>query len=140
MDITVREYFNRPRAITRQIKRLSYEREELISCLLPSGIRYDVDRVQTSPEDMMPKVMARVDEIDRKIADLSMEKAAALIRIGKMLETLSNDFTRDVISLRFVKGLSPVKTASTLYCSEQAVYKHQRIGLRLLATKMYSEI
>ena len=37
--------------------------------ILPSGIRYDTLKVQTSPDDSMSRVMAEVDEYERKIRE-----------------------------------------------------------------------
>ena len=39
------------RTIDRTIWRLQLRRDELQSCLLPGAVRYDADRVQSSPQD-----------------------------------------------------------------------------------------
>ena len=56
-----------------QIRKEQYEIEHLKRMisnaeagLLPSGIRYDKDKVQTSPQDTMSKVIAKAVDMQRK--------------------------------------------------------------------------
>lgn len=49
------------------IRRKETQRDELRACLLPGAIRYDRDRVQSTPTDKMADVIVRVDELDREI-------------------------------------------------------------------------
>lgn len=41
------------------IRRKEAQRDELRACLMPGGVSYDRDRVQSSPKDSMTEVMAR---------------------------------------------------------------------------------
>lgn len=56
------------------IRRKETQRDELRACLLPGAVRYDRDKVQSTPTDKMSDVMARVDELDREIEQLRREK------------------------------------------------------------------
>ena len=56
------------------IRRKETQRDELRACLLPGAIRYDRDRVQSTPTDKMADVIVRVDELDREIEQLRREK------------------------------------------------------------------
>ena len=58
-----------------EIRRKQLQHDELQSCLLPGAIRYDVDKVQSSPEDPMGKIFAELDDLERQIAELNAEKA-----------------------------------------------------------------
>ena len=53
------------------IRRKETQRDELRACLLPGAIRYDRDRVQSTPTDKMADVTVRVDELDREIEQLT---------------------------------------------------------------------
>lgn len=44
------------------IRRKETQRDEPRACLLPGAVRYDRDKVQSTPTDKMSDVMARVDE------------------------------------------------------------------------------
>ena len=63
-------------------KRLEIQRKEsliaeLRSCLLPGAIRYDADKVQSSPGDQLSEVMAKIDEMERQVgASLAVMTAA----------------------------------------------------------------
>ena len=58
------DYLMRIRKTEYAIKRKQLRCKELRSCLLPGGIRYDLDKVQTSPRDKLPEIMAKVDELE----------------------------------------------------------------------------
>ena len=57
------EFLNSARVLHWQWLRLKAKHDELQSCLLPAAIRYDKDKVQTSPEDAMSKIMAEIDAL-----------------------------------------------------------------------------
>ena len=79
-----------PRRIADAIWRKDLRRQELRSCLLPSGIAYDGDRVQTSPEDSMARVMAEVDELDQQIDTLRRFMAMEILRISRAIDRLDD--------------------------------------------------
>ena len=60
------------------IRRKETQRDELRACLLPGAIRYDRDRVQSTPTDKMADVIARVDELDRSGLTASKENKLVL--------------------------------------------------------------
>ena len=76
------------------IRRKETQRDELRACLLPGAIRYDRDRVQSTPTDKMADVIARVDELDREIEQLRREKASLVIVISDAIEKLEDDIAR----------------------------------------------
>ena len=76
------------------IRRKETQRDELRACLLPGAIRYDRDRVQSTPTDKMADVIVRVDELDREIEQLRREKASLVIEISDAIETLEDDYER----------------------------------------------
>ena len=127
----------------RKISRLKAQRFEIINGLLPKGIRYDREKVQTSASDSMSVIMARVDEVDREIDELKKERALSIVAISKAIEEgIKNEFDKDVITYRFIKRYNPVKTSIALNCHEQTVYNAQRRGLREINAflKSYSDI
>ena len=67
MDIL--KLFKSIRAKRSLLNTLELEREQLRLSLLPSGIRYDTDRVQTSPTDRMLETAAELSDLDQKIND-----------------------------------------------------------------------
>ena len=80
------------------IRRKETQRDELRACLLPGAIRYDRDRVQSTPTDKMADVIARVDELDREIEQLRREKATLVIEISDAIEKLEDDNEKTVLT------------------------------------------
>lgn len=59
-------YLGRVRNLIRKEQKLRQHIEELRLSLLPSGIRYDKDKVQTSPLDQMLEALSEIDHYERK--------------------------------------------------------------------------
>ena len=59
-------FLGRVRNLSRKEQKLRLQIQELRFSLLPSGIRYDKDRVQTSPLDQMLEVLSDIDKIERQ--------------------------------------------------------------------------
>lgn len=53
-------------------------REALWLSCLPGAIRYDTDRVKSSPSDKFPERFAEIDEIDRRIVELTTRRQELL--------------------------------------------------------------
>lgn len=64
-----KEYLQEIRQERLEINQLQERINELKMSLLPGAIRYDKPNVQTSPDDNMLRVEAKVDEIERKLKD-----------------------------------------------------------------------
>ena len=64
------------------IRRKEMQRDELRACLLPGAVRYDKDRVQTTPQNYMEMAIADVIEIEKQIDE---EEAKELYKaLGNM--------------------------------------------------------
>ena len=63
-------FLNSARVLHWQWLRLKAKHDELESCLLPAAIRYDKDKVMTSPEDQMSKIVAEVNELEKEVNEL----------------------------------------------------------------------
>lgn len=59
-------YLGRVRNLIRKELKLRRHIEELRLSLLPSGIRYDKDKVQISPLDQMLEALSEIDHYERK--------------------------------------------------------------------------
>ena len=101
------------------IRRKEMQRDELRDCLLPGAVRYDRDKVQSSPTDKMADVMARVDELDREIEQLKLEKAQAIIEISDVIEKLDNDKEKAVLTAFYIKAASMEAVAGIVCYSVQ---------------------
>lgn len=123
------EYLNAVRNIDLKILRLGAKKKMLESCLYPSGIRYDLDKVQGSRENQMERLVGEISEIDKKIDDLNAEKIKKAADIEKTIDKLDNDETKTVLSFRFIADMRVNDIAEVRGYSPDWVYKRIREGV-----------
>lgn len=111
------------------IRRKETQRDELRACLLPGAIRYDRDKVQTTPSDKMGDVMARVDELDREIEQLRHEKASLIIEIGDAIEQLSDDNEKTVLTEFYIARAPMTEVADAINYSVRRAYYFRKMGV-----------
>ena len=84
-----------------ELQLLKEKRNEIYYSLMPSGIRYDLDKVQTSPTDRMPVAAGDLEEaqqrIDALIDSLSHDINLAMRVVNQMQESKH----RQLIMLRY---------------------------------------
>ena len=118
-----------PRRISDEIWRKDLRRQELKSCLLPSGIAYDGDRVQTSPEDSMARVMAEVDELDQQIDTLRRSMAMEILRISRVIDQMDDPREATVLDAYYLGRRSMQEIAEHLHYSTRHVYRLRDDGV-----------
>ncbi len=111
------------------IKRKQLRREELKSCLLPGAIRYDLDKVQTSPKDKLTEIIAKVDELDRQIEELMQEKAMLIIKIGEAIERLEDDNEKTVLTEFYIGRIPMRDVAPAIGYSPRRAYQFRERGV-----------
>ena len=86
------------------------------------AIRYDKDRVQTSPQDYMTMAIADVIEIEKQIeeeeAEIEMMRGAAYAIVRRM----EKPEHRAVIEWYYLNGASMIDTAYRMSISERTAY------------------
>lgn len=123
------EHLNAVRNIDLKILRLVSKKKMLESCLYPSGIRYDLDKVQGSRENQMERLVGEISEIDKKIDDLNAEKIKKAAEIENTIDKLDNDETKTVLSFRFIADMRVNDIAEVRGYSPDWVYKRIREGV-----------
>ena len=102
-------------------------RERLLDTLLPSGLRYDLDKVQTSPRDQLAEAYANIEqevnELDAQIVALYRERARALAVIRKALKKLKNIHERRALTLYYIGHCSINEIADVMDYSPPNIYK-----------------
>lgn len=126
MNNAVYNFLNSVRLFDLQLMRLNAQKRALELCLLPSGIRYDKDKVQTSPEDQLSKICADIDRINIKMAQIGIEKAKKILEIEKVINELNDEEYKVVLTLCYIDHMSIQKIADKLGYSTDWVYKKRR--------------
>lgn len=111
------------------IRRKETQRDELRACLLPGAVRYDRDKVQSTPTDKMSDVMARVDELDREIEQLRREKAPLIIEIGDAIEKLEDDNEKTVLTEFYIARAPMTQAADAINYSVRRAYDFRKRGV-----------
>ncbi len=129
--MTAKEYLRNIRNEQRELQRLDKKQKNLnIYSALPSGIRYDKDRVQTSPKDPMDSILedlSRIqDEISRHARKLNKNKQRAM----RLIRKLDKSTYRQVLTLYYLTLKDDKKLMSWLDVAEEMGYsedwiKHQ---------------
>lgn len=126
----------RPRRIQSVIIGLKSEREGLQLSMLPEAIRYDRDRVMTSPNDSMTEYAVKLDDIDRRLADLQESYLRAhecVVAItDKLIDQDDGLEQATAIKLRFLSGMSFSDIARTMHVSDSTMFRRYRKGLSRL--------
>lgn len=126
----------RPRRIRSVIIGLKSERKGLQLSMLPEAIRYDRDRVMTSPNDPMTEYAVKLDDIDRRLADLQESYLRAyecVVAItDKLIDQDDGLEQATAIKLRFLSGMSFSDIARTMHVSDSTMFRRYRKGLSRL--------
>ena len=86
---------------------ISYE-EELRSSLYPSGIRYDLDKVQTSPTDRMLEMVAKLTDMQERETDQKEALIADIELAERMVDAMPTSRYRTLLRLRYLYGAEPM--------------------------------
>ena len=127
------KYLKLPRQLEWEIRRLTYEHDELQASLLPSAIRYDKDVVQTSPEDAMPNVASRVLELEKRIRDLNNRKLNTMLTITAAFDRMPDKREAAVLTAYYVRRLSMEKVSEHIKKSLQHTYRLRKSGVKHLS-------
>lgn len=125
-------WLSRPRAIDSKIRRLESKIEELRTCLEPNAVRYDVDKVNSSPDDMTSKIFAEIDEAERMCHELRLQKANYICEITQAIEHIHNESAKDVLIEFYISRLKMPDVADKLKYEISWCYKLRRVGIEEL--------
>ena len=122
------EFLNSARVLHWQWLRVKAKHDELESCLLPGAIRYDRDKVQTSPDDIMGRILAEVNELEQRMEQLQVAKSKRIEEIDKIINSLQSDEERTVLTMRFINRIPVTEIADAMGYAEPTIYKFMNQG------------
>lgn len=125
MTDEVFEYLTRPKETAREIRDIREKRLELLCSLGAKAIRYDLDRVQSAPEDRMAEIMDKVFDLDQKLEilqDRMHDERRELSALFSTLEMLDEKMMR----LRYLDGASWEVIAMATHRSQRTNYRRHK--------------
>lgn len=121
-------YLNSVRVLHWKWLRLKAKHDELETCLLPAAIRYDKDKVQSSPDDAMSKICAEIDVLERKMAEVQHAKSLRIEEITKAINSLESDEERTSLTMRYINRISVPEIAEAMGYSIKRIYQFMDQG------------
>lgn len=129
MNNTTYLFLNSIRFIDAKINRLAAKRYQLETCLLPTGIRYDKDKVQTSPEDTVSKICSDIAECDKEIDLLVEKKRKQILIVDGTLAKLPSDTEQTVLILRYIQRVPVKQMAKEMGYTTSNIHKIRKRGI-----------
>lgn len=132
--MTAKQFLYSVRDEQKEIEEIGDRIYELEMSLLPGAMRYDVDRVQTSPEDTITDRMAKIadymDELKRKQMELTEKRLTAQRVINQLVDSKE----RQVLDVYFLSVKRPRMTdvAAMLNYSPRQTYRFYVQALAIL--------
>lgn len=122
------EFLNSARVLHWRWLRLKAKRDELETCLLPAAIRYDKDKVQTSPDDQMSKIVAEINALETEMAEVQLLKTQQIEKIELAVNSLESDEERTALTMRYINRRPIAEIADDMGYSEPTIYRFMRQG------------
>ena len=124
----VYDFLNSARVLHWRWLRLKAKHDELESCLLPAAIRYDKDKVQTSPDDPMSRIVAEISELEREMNQVQLSKSKRIQEIDKAINSLESEEERTALTMRFINRIPVTEIAEAMGYAEPTIYKFMNQG------------
>lgn len=117
------------RVIDLRILRLMSRKQMLESCLYPSAIRYDLDKVQGSKDNFFEKITSEISVVEMEINDLKVIKITKAAELEKLIDQVSSEECQTILYMRYIAGKRVNDIAESMSYSPDWVYKKLRRGV-----------
>ena len=98
------KFLKQIRTKRRELGILENSIQEMRFMLMPSAIRYDLDKVQTSPEDRLSQSVADLVAVELRQKRQIERLMSDIAKAEKLIETMPTPEYRELIRLRYVSG------------------------------------
>lgn len=124
MSAELYEVLSRPRKVRMQICSNRSQIESLRSCLYPTGISYDKDRVEKSTKtDKMSQIEAEIEMLETKEEKLETDFINSNASVKKLCNALEDETEKTVMVMRFIGCQKFNEIATTLTYDVSWVYR-----------------
>ena len=135
-----KEYLRRPNRILGDIIIQREKAETLRENVLPKGVSFDKEKVQSVAGDKMANYAARLEEIESKLEELTEEYYEAINDIERVIYLVDNQDAREVLAKRYIARKPWIKIETEMeYMSIATVYRAHKTGLRAVTKILMSE-
>ena len=125
-------FLHRPMWTKAKIRTKEAQIRDLQLMMLPGAIRYDKDKVQSTPSDPMAEYVERLSELEADIRKLKRQYLREQKEVSKYIGLLPDPNEADVLTARYITGLRFEAIAEQCHVSEPTVYRWHRVGINHL--------
>lgn len=129
-------FLGQVRGYDNKIKRLERTIESLRYNLLPGAIRYDKDRVDTSPQDGMSELFAKIDVYERELVEECGNRASAVIKVDEALNKMRDTKERIILKEYYIGKVSLRDIADGLGITVRHCIRLRNNGVSMFAEVM----
>lgn len=115
--------------IKENIAKRELQREELQGRLTGGAIRYDKDKIMSSPGNVNESWMCEVADLDREIKQLYHERNIYERQIRRYAKRVKDEDGRAIIRMRYLQGFSWEKIPDILLMSRASMFRRYDIAL-----------
>lgn len=127
------EFLLQIRRVEPRIRHTIIQYEALKSCLLPSGIRYDIDKIQTTPSDQMSTMMSRIIDLEQELIDMQDYRERIAVEITDAIRKLHDKDEQAVLMAYYLGQKKMEDIAEEMPCSIRTAYYLKRKGVSHLS-------
>lgn len=93
-----KQFLREVRNEQREVTRLALKLEYLKKSILPGGIRYDMTKIQRSPDDKITELMAEIGDIETELEEDIRNLMQDIHTARQMIRGLASSIQRDVLT------------------------------------------
>lgn len=123
---------NKPKWTKIRIATKQAQIKDLRLMMLPSGIRYDKDSVQSSPKDPMLQFIEKLSDLEEELHKLEKDYTRQYTDVEKLVKTLDDPRLEEIITLRYLVCYEPKEIAAAMGYAESWVHKLHRDAIKEL--------
>lgn len=127
--MTVREYLGQIRELNSRINRELSKLESIRARLYSSGIDYSKPSVQTSPQDIMAKVYAEIDEQERYVTELIDKLADLKATVTEQIDGIETPLCRYVLHQHYVNCINMTDLSALSHINRTTLHRIRDAGL-----------
>jgi hypothetical protein len=133
--VRIKEFFKAIRRERRELERMAERVREAEIELLPKAIRYDLNKVQSSPGDPMFAAAAEAEQYRRAMLKMYRRLMERKTKAAQMIDTLEDSRHRQVLQLYVLDGLSMEQTAKSMVYTQRAAYGFYSEAVQILQNR-----
>lgn len=113
--------------IDNEIKEINLQIDKLRSMFLPEAIRYDKDKIQTSPSnDLLSDTIDKIMELENSKSKLATDYIKAMESVCWLINRLTDGQARLVLKHRYIDNISWTEVSTKMQYSKEWCFKKHK--------------